>query len=482
MKIPSKFAALVSAAVIVLNVFAPAVVQADSFRTAQQAVESINAGWNLGNTLDSYGTWISNVAPQAVETAWGNPVTSREMISSVKEKGFNAIRIPVTWAQFTDSDGNVDPAWMNRVHEIVDWAIGEDLMVILNVHHDTGEHGSDKVCWLIADTGNFESNQDKFAGLWTAIAEEFKDYDDRLMFEGYNEMLDMNNSWNASTTGTGAYDAVNSYAQLFVDTVRATGGNNLQRNLIVNTYVASVDQDVLSHFVLPEDSSSDHLICEVHAYTPYQFCSVDGDPSYTTFDDNCRNQIDNLMNTVDSFSASLGVPVIIGEFGVEDQNNDSDRVSYTEYYISRATERGIKCFWWDNGAFGSRGYAILDRNSLTWNDSIVNAILENAGSVSRQTVSEDTESAEPEETAESTEPASGTWETEISVTEVSVGALEETAEGTFPETAAEESEASQNINGKNVNVILILVVGVIVVASCYAGLFALGRRNGRKGK
>ena len=234
----------------------------------------MNVGWNLGNTLDSYGTWIMPTT-SVVETAWGNPVTTRQMIAAVRERGFNTIRIPVTWAQFTDDNGNVDPAWMARVHEVVDWALDEGLYVILNVHHDTGEHGRIRSAGSSPIRVLFDSVQSRFANLWTNIANEFKDYDNRLMFEGYNEMLDMNNSWNAPTTGNGAYDAVNSFAQLFVDTVRATGGNNSTRNLIVNTYVASVDQNVLNNFVLPDDTVEDHLICEVHAYAPYQFCSAD---------------------------------------------------------------------------------------------------------------------------------------------------------------------------------------------------------------
>ena len=256
-----KILSLIVAFILALSVTgAPAYVRADGAMTAQQQVSAMNVGWNLGNTLDSYGTWINNVTPQAVETAWQNPQTTRAMIAAVHDRGFNTIRIPVTWAQFTDDNGNVDAAWMARVHEVVDWALEEGMYVILNVHHDTGEHGSDKVCWIIADTSTYSSVQNRFANLWTNIANEFKDYDNRLMFEGYNEMLDMNNSWNAPTTGNGAYEAVNSFAQLFVDTVRATGGNNATRNLIVNTYVASVDQNVLSNFVLPTDTVDDHLI------------------------------------------------------------------------------------------------------------------------------------------------------------------------------------------------------------------------------
>lgn len=443
-------------------------VRADTPMTASEQVAAMNVGWNLGNTLDAYGIWIDNVTPANVETCWGNPLTTRQMIAAVRERGFNTIRIPVTWAQFTDSNGNVDPAWMSRVKEVVDWALDEGLYVILNVHHDTGEHGSDKVCWLIADTGTYDSVNQRFANLWTNIANEFKDYDNRLMFEGYNEMLDMNNSWNAPTTGNGAYDAVNSFAQLFVDTVRATGGNNATRNLIVNTYVASTDQSVLNSFVLPTDAVSNHLICEVHAYTPWQFCSHEGDASYTTFDSNCQSAIDGMLNAVKSFADSHGVPVIIGEFGVENQNNDADRASYVEYYVQQAANRGIRCIWWDNGISDYGGYGILDRNSLTWNEGIASALIDNApeGSAPVRT-------AEPEQTAET----SAAEPSETSATQVETP---ETAAASAPSETAAPGVNSQDFNEHISLFPILLIVGAVVVIAVYAGLFLLGRKHAKK--
>lgn len=462
----------VLAAVTVFAVCGRTKIIADNQMTAQQQVEAISIGWNLGNTLDSYGTWIYDVNPYNVETAWGNPVTTRQMIAAVRERGFNTIRIPVTWAQFIDGSGNVDSGWMSRVREVVDWSLDEGLYVILNVHHDTGEHGSDKVCWMIADMSSYESVRDRFAGLWTSIANEFKDYDNRLMFEGYNELLDSNNTWNAPSAGNTAYDAVNSFAQLFVDTVRATGGNNLTRNLIVNTYVASADQQVLDSFVLPDDPAEDHLICEIHAYTPWNFCSHDGDPSYVTFDGNCQSQIDDLMSSLSSFSERLGVPVIIGEFGVENQNNDSDRVSYVSYYVQKASQYGIRCIWWDNGLSDYGGYGILDRNALTWNESIASALIDNAPS-----------GADYEVQAE---------ETEVTVTEAAAAestaeettAVMETSEASEPsETAAETTvsaeDNSQSVNGNSSVITILLVIGGVAVASSYVGLFMLGRKMGK---
>ena len=441
MKAYRKLISAAVAAVLFVSVFARgAAVNADNAMTAAQQVAAINVGWNLGNTLDAYGTWIDNVSPQSVETCWGNPVTTRQMIAAVRERGFNTIRIPVTWAQFMDAEGNVDQAWMDRVREVVDWSLDEGLYVILNVHHDTGEHGSDKVCWLIADTGTYDSVRGRFENLWQQIAEEFKDYDNRLMFEGYNEMLDMNNTWNAPSTGSTAYDAVNSFAQLFVDTVRAAGSNNATRNLIVNTYVASADPAVLNAFTVPTDNVADHLICEVHAYTPWQFCATEGDASYTSFDDNCRSQIDGLMSSLSSFSSSHGIPVIIGEFGVQDKNNDADRASYAAYYVQKAGEYGIRCIWWDNGIFDYGGFGIFDRNALSWNEDITSALIDNAPSGTAAPAGTG-ETSEPAET-ETSEPAESTSSSAYETSAAETASVPSAAACARSDTSSESRGAS----------------------------------------
>ena len=243
--------------------------QADDFETATQAVANMKVGWNLGNTLDANSGSLDNMwieawtdrSPSAYETAWGQPVTTREVIRMMKRAGFNAIRVPVTWwphmeATFNsvtwnsqteslnpwDPDADpigtqIDEEWMARVQEVVDYVIDEGMYCILNVHHDTGTYSTS---WIKASMDNYYKKKDTFAAIWTQIANRFKDYDEKLIFEGYNEVLDPYNSWCYSSLGMGsynasvandAYNAINSYAQLFVNTVRATGGNNAQRNL-----------------------------------------------------------------------------------------------------------------------------------------------------------------------------------------------------------------------------------------------------------
>ena len=256
---------------------------AQTFETAYQAVRNMKVGWNLGNTLDAHnGSRMTDVVQS--ETTWGQPVTKPELMQMMKEAGFGAIRVPVTWYPHMDNNNKVDAAWMKRVHEVVDYVLDAGMYCILNIHHDTGADGDGHTSWLKADETVYAQQKGRFESLWRQIAEEFRDYDQRLLFESYNEMLDTYNSWcfasfaapgnyNA-TVAKSAYNAINSYAQSFVNTVRATGGNNAQRNLIVNTYAASNGignwnshlLDPLKQMNLPDDVVQGHLFFEVHAY------------------------------------------------------------------------------------------------------------------------------------------------------------------------------------------------------------------------
>lgn len=225
MKIRSIAARLVSvavSAVIVLTSMMIPVSAADSgIETAKEAVAEIGAGWNLGNSLDSCGSWIaqwSDGKPERYETAWGNPVTTKKLITAVKTAGFNAVRVPVTWAEHIDDSGSINSEWLGRVQEVVDYVISQDMYCIINVHHDAGADG-----WLEASSDCYKSSSDKFAGLWRNIAERFKNYGAKLIFESFNEMLDKNNSWSDARSDD-AYKAVNDFNALFVKTVRATGG------------------------------------------------------------------------------------------------------------------------------------------------------------------------------------------------------------------------------------------------------------------
>ena len=344
----------------------------DTFESATAAVKNMGVGWNLGNTLDandaSKSSWTTTADH---ETCWGQPVTKRELIKMMKEAGFGAIRVPVTWYQEMDSEGKVKDAWMKRVKEVVDYVIGEGLYCILNVHHDTGADNGAFKSWIKADEANYTQNKSKFEYLWKQIAETFKDYDQHLLFESYNEMLDAKSCWNYPTS-VGSFDAdyakksleaVNNYAQSFVDAVRNTGGNNAIRNLVVNTYAASPGGNwstnanlPVEQFKLPTDKVSKHLIVEVHSY-----------PNISNGFSKEITYLDWLFSNInDKLITRLKVPVVIGEWGSSNVDagtgktdydvRKSDFFSFVDYWVKKAKELDIATFYWmglSDGAYRS---------------------------------------------------------------------------------------------------------------------------------
>lgn len=319
------------------------------WETAATAVANMGIGWNLGNTLDAHDAaggrgddWLY------WETYWGQYRTTPELMRMMKEAGFGAIRVPVTWGIHMDADGKVYNSWMNRVHEIVDYVLDAGMYCIVNVHHDTG--AGDGV-WLLAGMDAYEKECERFAYLWTQIAEEFKDYDHRLLFESYNEMLDTRRSWCFASFNDGydaafaadAYQAINAYAQTFVDAVRATGGNNVARNLIVNTYGACSGggmwnkhlKDPLKEMKLPEDIFEDHLIFEIHSY-----------PAIDDMD-SMRTEVEDMFSAIQTHLAAKGAPVIVGEWGTSTDTPDhDDKIEFLRYFVKKAMEYNMGTFYW----------------------------------------------------------------------------------------------------------------------------------------
>ena len=337
---------------------APMAMHADGFESAADAVKNMGVGWNLGNTLDS---WSNNTYTswQDQEKCWGQPITTPELITMMKNAGFNAIRVPVTWFKWMDTNGTVADQWMNRVHEVVDYVIENGMYCILNVHHDTGAGDQ---AWLIADETVYQNTKQRFENLWQQIAEEFKDYDEHLLFEAYNEMLDIKKSWCfASFAASGQYDAsiaqsaynaINNYAQSFVNVVRATGGNNTYRNLIINTYAAACGSgnwnthltDPLSKLNMPTDVVSGHIAFEVHTYPNIQNLS------------NAKSEMNDMVNKLNTYLVSKGAPVIIGEWGTSNVDAGEGKTDYdirrtamlnfVDFFVKKMKSNNIATFYW----------------------------------------------------------------------------------------------------------------------------------------
>ena len=203
------------------------------FETSYEAVKNMGGGWNLGNTLESVWTGDTDGRDwRRWETGWGQSVTTPELLMMIRDAGFGAVRVPVSWGVHMDADGKVYDEWMDRVEEVVGYVLDAGMYCIINVHHDTG--ADEELAWLVASPSGYAREKDRFEGLWKQIAGRFRDYDHRLLFESFNEMLDDRRSWCFATfnggydeeASAGGYQAINDYAQIFVDVVRATGGKN----------------------------------------------------------------------------------------------------------------------------------------------------------------------------------------------------------------------------------------------------------------
>jgi len=323
-------------------------------RKAAEVVGLMKAGWNLANTLECAGQKTVNAVSTAdFETAWGNPVTTPEMIKAVRDAGFGAVRVPVTWGPHMDENYRIDKVWLDRVTEVVGYVLDAGMFCIINVHHDTGERG-----WLRAMGEPGDEMHRRFAAIWQQLCEHFADYDDRLIFEGYNEMLDEEAHW--KFTDAASLARLNALAQLFVDTVRSRGGYNPTRNLLVMPYAGAHSNERLGGFAMPKDSTEGHLILEVHNYDPTGFCWHNSEEPARDFwgNESDMELLYSSMRDIAHHAKRFGVPAVIGEFGVEYKENDSERAKYAWHFAKSAGDLGIKCFWWDCGHF-----SLIDRES-----------------------------------------------------------------------------------------------------------------------
>ena len=318
--------------------------------SAKDLVAKMTNGWNLGNTMDATGEGLDS------ETCW-LPVkvkTNEYMIDVVQQAGMNVLRVPVTWGNhLIDDKYTIDPAWMDRVQEIVNYGYEDGMYVILNTHHEE---------WYMPTESDKAEDIEEIKAIWAQIADRFKGYDEHLIFEGLNEprLRGQGAEW----TGTEeSRNVINEYEKAFVETVRASGGNNADRCLMITGYAASSMYSNLSAIQLPEES--DKLIISVHAYLPYSFAlDKKGTDKYDPED----TAISDLFDTLDQLFISQGIPVIVGEFGAMNKENIEDRVKCLDDYLSTAAKYDIPCVWWDNYArFGEgENFGLLNRGDLDW--------------------------------------------------------------------------------------------------------------------
>lgn len=338
---------------------------------AMNFVKRLRLGWNLGNTFDAIsGDRITTDLDY--ETAWCGIKTTKQMIDAIKQKGFNTVRIPVSWhVHTTGTDHKINEQWLNRVQEVVNYCIDNKMYVILNTHHDINKEKG-----YFPNSANLNSSKNYITKIWAQVAAKFANYDEHLIFEGMNEprLVGHANEWWPELTNAEVVDSINCINQLnqdFVNTVRATGGKNASRYLMVPGYVASPDGATNDYFRMPNDISSNNnkIIVSVHAYVPWNFAGLamadGGTNAWNINNSKDQSEVTWFMDNIYNKYTSRGIPTIIGECGVVDKNNLKTRVEYMSYYVAQAKARGILCILWDNNNFSGTGelFGYFDRRN-----------------------------------------------------------------------------------------------------------------------
>lgn len=319
--------------------------------TSQQLVEDMTFGWNLGNTLDvcqadrdGDGKINEHVeaGEKVDETLWGNPKATKELFTSLKKNGVNAVRIPVTWRDHMDSNGNIDREWMDRVQQVVDYAYSQGMYVIINVHHDGG--GDPKFgAWIIEESQkDYNTFLKKYNNVWKQIAERFKNYSDYLIFESMNE-VGFDTLYNKNKAD--AYNLINKINQDFVDIIRATGGNNAKRHLLIAGYYTDIERTCDSLYKMPDDKAG-RCILSVHYYTPWDFCTCDIKHTWGTNSE--VRQMETLIGKMKKNFVDKGIPVIIGEYAASGSDLSSC-IFFIEKLNKLCSDYGIATFIWDSG-------------------------------------------------------------------------------------------------------------------------------------
>jgi endoglucanase len=325
--------------------------------TSLQLSASMSPGWNVGNSLEAIGG----------ETNWGNPLLNQALMNGVKAAGFKSVRIPVSWKQYADANDNISASWMARVTEVVNYARNAGLYAIINIHWDGG--------WMQPTYANQATANARITKFWTQIANNFKTYDDYLLFAGTNEVM-VDGDYGTPTVEY--YTVQNGFNQAFVNAVRATGGYNASRHLVVQGFNTNIDHTV-NFFTVPSDSATKKLMVEMHYYDPYNFTLNESSDtiwqwgSIATSAGNTEtwaneSWVDTQMGRMKTrFIDGLGMGVLMGEYGAISRTSVDSAQKYRTYwdqYITRAAfTRGIVPVYWDNGYTGNHTMGLFNRST-----------------------------------------------------------------------------------------------------------------------
>ena len=364
-----------------------------------EVAKAMGAGWNLGNQLEA------NSGGHVDETVWGNPTVTQELISAVAEAGFTTVRVPVSYLDYIDDENNytIDATWLDRVEEVVQYCYIEGLYVIINIHGDG--YNSINGGWFLVNGEDQDYICEKYEAVWTQIADRFKDYDEHLIFESMNEESD----GTYTDPNPDYYANLNTYNQIFVDTVRASGSKNTHRWLLVPGWNTDINYTVGDYgFEMPTDENctadESRMMLSVHYYTPWDYCGEEdlktilwgaygtemkdtyGFPAMNLAKWGDEAYLDDLFQQLYDKFVSNDIPVVIGEYGCIDKTSaypdfsgeiQGNRAYFNGYVAGKAASMGMIPVYWDNGYNGVYGFGLFDRNTLEQTQpEIISTIIE----------------------------------------------------------------------------------------------------------
>ena len=351
--------------------------------SAVDFVKNMKAGWNLGNTLDAYADWLENNSI-ASETCWGEPYTTKEIISIGKNNGFKTIRISCTWFNhIIDENYTIDGNWMRRVKTVVDWAIADGYYVILDDHHSVREGMSKPIKYgegyIVRNTqADITESKAFLKAMWTQIAAAFNNsYDEHLIFETMNEprnpedshehtwQCGLNLGWcnNSNCEECLAdYGILKEYNQICLNAIRASGGNNAKRFVMIPSVCTGLETAAHELFELPEDSAEDKLILTIHDYR--MGVSTEEDILKPEFTDALKSEIDSTYAALNTKFISKGIPVVVGETGAVNKVALAERIKWIAYFGSVAKKYGMSIVYWECGGTNEEDFSIFDRKNL----------------------------------------------------------------------------------------------------------------------
>jgi endoglucanase len=333
------------AAFLMLGLLTSSAVSAQDL-DAWSAAKRMGLGVNIGNTLENTATW---------ETGWGNPLITKEYVESLARLGFKTVRVPVAWDTYAH-DGRIDAGKLARVGQVVDWITAAGMFCVVNIHWDGGWIDSSARKKFPQTFATFSADAEaKYISYWTQIASYFAGRDERLIFEALNEETNFEGAGSTKK----AYATLTHVNQLFIDTVRKTGGNNAKRLLIVTGYATDITKTTSKYYALPTDSVPHRLLISVHYYTPWPFAGMTQDESWGKMQLTWGSpadiaELNRLFDSMQEFCKRNDLPAFIGEFGVTDKKDKASRVRWMKAVKDAALSRSMIPVLWDTGGDISR--------------------------------------------------------------------------------------------------------------------------------